>query len=92
MSSPAHGRWMCSHLNQSQRSLNARAKCSKSRMPRPPRSLGAQVVSQLTRQCPPLTFPVPLLSRGNSVAFYQFVVSTTFASGELLSGISVVLM
>jgi hypothetical protein len=52
----AHGRCACCHRDHSQRSLNARAKRSKSRRPSPLNSLGAQVVGQLSRQCPPLIF------------------------------------
>jgi hypothetical protein len=41
---PAHGRWTCCHLNHSHRNLSARANRSRSRMPSPPKILGAHVV------------------------------------------------
>jgi hypothetical protein len=47
---PVHGRSTNFYRNHSQRNLKARAKRSKSKMPRPPRSLGAQVVVQFTKQ------------------------------------------
>jgi hypothetical protein len=46
----------CFHLIHNHLSLSARAKHSRSRMPRPLRPLGAQVVGQLTKQCPLLNF------------------------------------
>jgi hypothetical protein len=56
ISSPVHGLSWCCHLNYNQCNHSARAKRSRSRMPNPPSFLGVQVVGQLTRQCPPLTF------------------------------------
>lgn len=55
-SSPAHGLSTCFQRNHSHLSLKALAKRSSSRIPSPPRSLGAQVDGQLTRQWPPLNF------------------------------------
>jgi hypothetical protein len=50
MSNPVQGCSVCCHLVHNHRSLSARAKRSRSSIPKPPRSLGAHVVIQLTGQ------------------------------------------
>lgn len=51
-SNPVQALSCCFQLNQSHWSRRARAKRSRSFIPKPPLALGMQVIAHLTRQCP----------------------------------------
>lgn len=59
-------------FNNNQRTLSAQPKCSKSRMPRPPSSLGRLTLGHAIKQCPPLATFLPLRRK------FRRILSTAF--------------